>query len=241
MWTLSFWTSFIFWSADILVNFNTAVYHHGRLETSKAVIASHYFRGWFLIDVGLVTLDWVIGVRSPTNTGPKPSCSRPHAMMLCCIGRMYHEHQQPPRAIGTCRHTEGWKHGLCGVRCFVKCSYRFLSFLCNTCATAIAGFASPEPLEFWPLRDYVLRRARRAGVLNVSPTPSFCRLRRTRGDALSYCSKRGFGRRCLLEFRRCRFSPHIHRAPGTSERRASSEWGQPRLASLQEFEVMFGL
>jgi len=66
---ISFWTSFIFWSADILVNFNTAVYHHGRLETSKAVIASQYLRSWFVFDVGLVTLDWVVGVQPPTNTG----------------------------------------------------------------------------------------------------------------------------------------------------------------------------
>ena len=109
---ISFWTSFIFWSADILVNFNTAVYHHGRLETSKAVIASQYLRSWFVFDVGLVTLDWVVGVQPPTNTGPKPSCSR-HAMTLYCIGRKRTQLQHQ-------RHTEGWKHGLRGVHCFVN-------------------------------------------------------------------------------------------------------------------------
>mmetsp|Transcript_57274 Transcript_57274/g.133948 ORF Transcript_57274/g.133948 Transcript_57274/m.133948 type:complete len:1188 (+) Transcript_57274:58-3621(+) len=55
--SISFWTSFAFWSTDILVNFNTAVYIQGRLEILRKLIALHYLKTWLLFDVGLVTLD----------------------------------------------------------------------------------------------------------------------------------------------------------------------------------------
>ncbi|CAJ1352762.1 unnamed protein product, partial [Effrenium voratum] len=57
--TLFFWIGLIYWSLDILVNFNTAIYVQGGLETSRNAIALKYLRSWLVFDAALVILDLV--------------------------------------------------------------------------------------------------------------------------------------------------------------------------------------
>ncbi|CAE7642944.1 Hcn4, partial [Symbiodinium pilosum] len=48
-----------FWSADILINLNTAVYIKGKLVLSRRQIFWRYFKTWLIMDVVLVSLDFL--------------------------------------------------------------------------------------------------------------------------------------------------------------------------------------
>lgn len=53
-----FMVGLVFWSFDILLNFNTSYFAKGYLITSQRQIAKHYLSTWFLLDVSLVVLDY---------------------------------------------------------------------------------------------------------------------------------------------------------------------------------------
>ncbi|CAE7750406.1 unnamed protein product [Symbiodinium sp. CCMP2456] len=52
------WASLIFWSLDIVMNFNTAFYSKGLLRVRRREIARNYASTWLLFDVGVVSLDF---------------------------------------------------------------------------------------------------------------------------------------------------------------------------------------
>lgn len=54
-----FLLSLLFWSVDICMNLNTAFYQRGFLVFSRWEILKHYLQTWFIIDVAVVTLDYV--------------------------------------------------------------------------------------------------------------------------------------------------------------------------------------
>lgn len=53
-----FMVGLVFWSLDILLNFNTSYFAKGSLITSQREIAKHYLFTWFLLDASLVVLDY---------------------------------------------------------------------------------------------------------------------------------------------------------------------------------------
>ena len=53
----SFFSSFVFWLLDILLNFNTSVYVRGNLIHSRATIAFQYLKTWLVFDLLLILLD----------------------------------------------------------------------------------------------------------------------------------------------------------------------------------------
>eukprot|EP00439_Symbiodinium_sp_Y106_P033911 s753_g4.t1 len=55
---LSIWCSLVFWTADIFVNLNTAIYIKGKLTLSRAAIFWRYLKTWLILDVTLVSLDF---------------------------------------------------------------------------------------------------------------------------------------------------------------------------------------
>jgi hypothetical protein len=54
------WAHLVFWSIDLPGSFFTAFFIHGRLVKNLVKIAKAYMRTWFLLDVMLVTVDWII-------------------------------------------------------------------------------------------------------------------------------------------------------------------------------------
>ncbi|CAK9078837.1 Potassium/sodium hyperpolarization-activated cyclic nucleotide-gated channel 2 [Durusdinium trenchii] len=52
-----FWTTFFFWSIDIPITCNTAVYINGEIKKNRCMVLWTYLRTWFLFDASLVTLD----------------------------------------------------------------------------------------------------------------------------------------------------------------------------------------
>ncbi|CAE6961543.1 KCNH5 [Symbiodinium natans] len=52
------WASLIFWSMDIIMNFNTAFYSNGTLRVRRREIARNYISSWLLFDAGVVALDF---------------------------------------------------------------------------------------------------------------------------------------------------------------------------------------
>lgn len=55
----SIWSSLVFWTLDVLVNLNTAVYIKGLLVHRREAILSRYMRSWLLLDISLVSLDYL--------------------------------------------------------------------------------------------------------------------------------------------------------------------------------------
>jgi len=49
----------LFWTADMIIHFRTAIYVRGVLETSPKVIAREYLRTWFIPDLLVVMVDWL--------------------------------------------------------------------------------------------------------------------------------------------------------------------------------------
>lgn len=56
-----------YWCADILLNFNTGFYEKGILQMSRGQIIPTYLLSWFVIDAGLVSLDFYVLTQSGTN------------------------------------------------------------------------------------------------------------------------------------------------------------------------------
>ncbi|CAE7667573.1 CNGA3 [Symbiodinium sp. CCMP2456] len=54
--------SLVFWPLDILVNFNTAFYTQGRVETRRSQIAKRYAATWLPFDICVVTIDYLAGL-----------------------------------------------------------------------------------------------------------------------------------------------------------------------------------
>eukprot|EP00439_Symbiodinium_sp_Y106_P049136 s484_g6.t1 len=54
--------SLVFWPLDMLVNFNTAFYTQGRVETRRWQIAKRYAATWLPFDIGVVTIDYLAGL-----------------------------------------------------------------------------------------------------------------------------------------------------------------------------------
>ncbi|CAE7225657.1 CNGA3 [Symbiodinium sp. KB8] len=54
--------SLVFWPLDILVNFNTAFYTQGRVETRRWQIAKRYAATWLAFDICVVTIDYLAGL-----------------------------------------------------------------------------------------------------------------------------------------------------------------------------------
>jgi len=63
---VNFCISLTFWTADLLVNMNTATYRKGTLVTQRFAIFTSYLRGWLLFDILLLGFD-VIYVTSEAN------------------------------------------------------------------------------------------------------------------------------------------------------------------------------
>lgn len=57
-----------YWCLDILLNFNTGFYEKGILQMSRRRIIPNYLLSWFLIDAGLVSLDFYVLTQSGTNS-----------------------------------------------------------------------------------------------------------------------------------------------------------------------------
>ena len=57
--SVSIYVSLVFWSVDIFLNLNTAVYIQGQLVTKRRAILRRYFSTWFFLDVSIVTLDYL--------------------------------------------------------------------------------------------------------------------------------------------------------------------------------------
>lgn len=55
----SFWLSLTFWTLDLLINLNTAVYRKGALVVSRSRILLSYAKGWLLFDCLLLSFDVV--------------------------------------------------------------------------------------------------------------------------------------------------------------------------------------
>lgn len=53
-----FFIGLVFWSLDIVVNFNTSYFSRGALVTSSREIVKHYLSTWFVLDFTLVVLDY---------------------------------------------------------------------------------------------------------------------------------------------------------------------------------------
>ena len=45
------WVTMCFWTSDMLLTFNTALYKRGELEVRRSQIAKHYFKTTFLLDL----------------------------------------------------------------------------------------------------------------------------------------------------------------------------------------------
>lgn len=55
----SFWLSLTFWTTDLIINLNTAVYRKGSLVVSRTRILLSYAKGWLLFDCLLLSFDVV--------------------------------------------------------------------------------------------------------------------------------------------------------------------------------------
>mmetsp|Transcript_33910 Transcript_33910/g.75493 ORF Transcript_33910/g.75493 Transcript_33910/m.75493 type:complete len:970 (-) Transcript_33910:132-3041(-) len=53
------WFSTVFWTTDVCMSFLVGFYHDGEVILSFTSIAANYFRGWFLLDIILVLIDWM--------------------------------------------------------------------------------------------------------------------------------------------------------------------------------------
>lgn len=56
--TISFWISLVFWSVDLPVNLNTAVYIKGTLQSGRRKILWFYLTSWMLFDLVLIGFDY---------------------------------------------------------------------------------------------------------------------------------------------------------------------------------------
>ncbi|CAE7313802.1 Cnga3, partial [Symbiodinium natans] len=56
--SITFYTSLIFWSLDLPVNLNTAVYLRGRLVLRRPSIMCQYARSWMIFDLFVLSLDY---------------------------------------------------------------------------------------------------------------------------------------------------------------------------------------
>jgi len=53
------WMTMCFWTADMVLTFNTALYKHGELEVRRWPIAKHYFKTTFMLDLVVTGNDWI--------------------------------------------------------------------------------------------------------------------------------------------------------------------------------------
>jgi len=53
------WIILIFWTADILMSFNTGYFHKGNVVMSRLSIGVRYIRGWLILDLVVVIPDWL--------------------------------------------------------------------------------------------------------------------------------------------------------------------------------------
>jgi len=66
------WFTQIFWNVDIVATFFVGYYNHGKLVMDPHKIAKRYLSSWFVFDLMVVTLDWVlfiIGQGSESTAG----------------------------------------------------------------------------------------------------------------------------------------------------------------------------
>jgi len=54
------WVSMLFWSFDIAASFLVGYHRRGIVEMEPTKIAMHYLQSWFVLDIFLVGIDWVI-------------------------------------------------------------------------------------------------------------------------------------------------------------------------------------
>ena len=57
--SVSIYVSLVFWTVDIFLNLNTAVYIQGQLVTKRRAIFRRYLSTWFFLDVTIVILDYL--------------------------------------------------------------------------------------------------------------------------------------------------------------------------------------
>jgi len=57
--TLFIWATAIFWTADILMVFNTGFFRGGVKEMNRWTICKHYLGSWFILDAMIVVCDWL--------------------------------------------------------------------------------------------------------------------------------------------------------------------------------------
>eukprot|EP00435_Cladocopium_sp_Y103_P037287 s20_g9.t2 len=55
----SIYVGLVFWTLDIVLNFNTAVYIQGQLVTKRRRIMRRYLSTWFALDISIVILDYL--------------------------------------------------------------------------------------------------------------------------------------------------------------------------------------
>lgn len=57
--SISVGVSVVFWTLDIILNLNTAVYIKGQLVHDRSAILKRYLSTWFVLDISLVSLDYL--------------------------------------------------------------------------------------------------------------------------------------------------------------------------------------
>jgi len=53
------WVVLSFWTLDIIMSFNTGYYRNGEEELRRWPVAINYMKTWFMLDAGIVSIDWV--------------------------------------------------------------------------------------------------------------------------------------------------------------------------------------
>jgi len=57
--TIMEWTTRIYWTVDIPMTFTVGFFKDGAMVMDPKAVAMHYFKGTFIIDLSVVTIDWV--------------------------------------------------------------------------------------------------------------------------------------------------------------------------------------
>lgn len=71
-----FWVTLLFWTTDIACTFVTGYFNEDQLEVRPRQIAKHYLRSWFMMDVAVVSADWLVVAVGGTEGGSGLSFAR---------------------------------------------------------------------------------------------------------------------------------------------------------------------
>merc|ERR1719316_1740807 len=63
------WVTLFFWTADIIASFFVGYVKKGVTVMQPKMIAKHYMRTWFTIDIIIVAADWTYNMAQASNVG----------------------------------------------------------------------------------------------------------------------------------------------------------------------------